>query len=256
MRLLHVQTSQQQGSNALSPKRPPSPSCAGLAPSGGFESPVRANSGEYLMKLSITLKDIQKLGADLNNVLNMNDNGTNDNICQNMYFVRQVLQLLRSCCRTYFRQLLSLGNQFRFKKLYSVVATRNEVHSMTSKLKFIPDAVVWWPQAVSTPITKKEPEPLLPHLESISVVPTGYQIKTDDSDSRHTTNITFHFTDADVLLKSKNTFIEVEAGLVCLAMVPSTGVAIFGNLSQMDYLVGYDLVAGKVSFEPTDCTKQ
>ncbi|KAM7516326.1 hypothetical protein LguiA_005909 [Lonicera macranthoides] len=69
-------------------------------------------------------------------------------------------------------------------------------------------------------------------------------------------NITFHFTGADVDLTAAETFLEVEEGLVCLTMVPSDEFAIFGNLSQMNFLVGYDLVKKQVSFKRTDCSRQ
>ncbi|CAA2972704.1 aspartic proteinase CDR1-like [Olea europaea var. sylvestris] len=66
--------------------------------------------------------------------------------------------------------------------------------------------------------------------------------------------IVVHFSDADLELSSTNTFLEVK-GMLCLTMVPSNDKQIFGNLNQMDYLVGYDLVNNKVSFKPTDCSK-
>ncbi|XP_060182606.1 aspartic proteinase CDR1-like [Lycium barbarum] len=67
--------------------------------------------------------------------------------------------------------------------------------------------------------------------------------------------IVAHFTNADVELPPINTFTQVAEGLVCFTMVPEEEVAIFGNLAQMNFLIGYDLVANKVSFLPTDCTK-
>ncbi|KAM7520277.1 hypothetical protein LguiB_019239 [Lonicera macranthoides] len=69
-------------------------------------------------------------------------------------------------------------------------------------------------------------------------------------------NITFHFTGADVDLTAAETFLEVEEGLVCLTIVPNDELSIFGNLSQMNFLVGYDLVKKHVYFKRTDCTKQ
>ncbi|XP_019255223.1 PREDICTED: aspartic proteinase CDR1-like [Nicotiana attenuata] len=67
--------------------------------------------------------------------------------------------------------------------------------------------------------------------------------------------IVAHFTDADLVLAPSSTFAEVEEGLVCLTLVPAEQIAIFGNLAQANFLIGYDLVANKVSFKPTDCTK-
>ncbi|KDP37099.1 hypothetical protein JCGZ_06155 [Jatropha curcas] len=66
--------------------------------------------------------------------------------------------------------------------------------------------------------------------------------------------ITVHFTDADVELKPINTFAKAEEDLLCFTMIPSNGIAIFGNLAQMNFLVGYDLDKNCVSFMPTDCS--
>ncbi|XP_007040921.2 PREDICTED: probable aspartic protease At2g35615 [Theobroma cacao] len=67
--------------------------------------------------------------------------------------------------------------------------------------------------------------------------------------------ITFHFSGADVKLQPWNTFAQVQEDMVCFTIVPSNDIAIFGNLSQMDFLVSYDLEERTVSFTPTDCTK-
>ncbi|KAK4349460.1 hypothetical protein RND71_032215 [Anisodus tanguticus] len=67
--------------------------------------------------------------------------------------------------------------------------------------------------------------------------------------------IVAHFTNADLELLPSSTFAQVEEGLVCLTIVPAEDIAIFGNLAQGNFLIGYDLVANKVSFLPTDCTK-
>ncbi|XP_057968059.1 aspartic proteinase CDR1-like [Malania oleifera] len=66
--------------------------------------------------------------------------------------------------------------------------------------------------------------------------------------------ITAHFTGADVKLKPLNTFVRIADDIVCLTFVSSTSLAIFGNLAQMNFLVGYDLKARTVSFKPTDCS--
>ncbi|XP_021681817.2 aspartic proteinase CDR1-like [Hevea brasiliensis] len=68
--------------------------------------------------------------------------------------------------------------------------------------------------------------------------------------------ITAHFTNADVELQPVNTFAKAEEKLLCLTMIPSNGIAIFGNLAQMNFLIGYDLEKSTVFFMPTDCAKQ
>lgn len=67
--------------------------------------------------------------------------------------------------------------------------------------------------------------------------------------------ITAHFKGADVKLKSVNTFIKTSQKSLCLSFAPATSFAIYGNLAQMDFLVGYDLEKKTVSFKPTDCSK-
>ncbi|XP_057972678.1 aspartic proteinase CDR1-like [Malania oleifera] len=67
--------------------------------------------------------------------------------------------------------------------------------------------------------------------------------------------ITAHFTGADVRLKPLNTFVRIANDIVCLAFVPTANIAIFGNLAQMNLLVGYDLNARTVTFKPADCSR-
>ena len=67
--------------------------------------------------------------------------------------------------------------------------------------------------------------------------------------------VTAQFQGADVVLQPLNIFSLVADDIICLTVVPSES-AIFGNLAQMNFLVGYDLDAHTVSFKPTDCTKQ
>ncbi|KAJ4954625.1 hypothetical protein NE237_011408 [Protea cynaroides] len=69
--------------------------------------------------------------------------------------------------------------------------------------------------------------------------------------------VTVHFSGADVKLNPVNTFVRVSDSVVCLSFVPvgGLGLAIFGNIAQMNFLVGYDHEGGTVSFKPTDCTQ-
>ncbi|RID67044.1 hypothetical protein BRARA_D02150 [Brassica rapa] len=66
--------------------------------------------------------------------------------------------------------------------------------------------------------------------------------------------ITMHFTGADVKLSPLNAFVKVSEDMVCMSMIPTTEVAIYGNFAQMDFLVGYDLETRTVSFQRMDCT--
>ncbi|CAN8275494.1 unnamed protein product [Cochlearia groenlandica] len=67
--------------------------------------------------------------------------------------------------------------------------------------------------------------------------------------------VTMHFDGADVKLDPSNVFVQISEDLVCLAFRGSEDFAIYGNLSQMNFLVGYDTVSKKVSFKPADCAK-
>ncbi|CAN1143985.1 Probable aspartic protease At2g35615 [Linum perenne] len=60
---------------------------------------------------------------------------------------------------------------------------------------------------------------------------------------------------AEVELKPVNTFVRAEEKLICLTMVPTKDVGIFGNLAQLNFVVGYDLGKRTVSFLPADCSK-
>ncbi|XP_021735133.1 aspartic proteinase CDR1-like [Chenopodium quinoa] len=62
------------------------------------------------------------------------------------------------------------------------------------------------------------------------------------------------FAGAELELKPSNTFVRVQEDMVCFAMIPASEVAIFGNLAQMDFLVGFDLEEGKVSFKAANCS--
>ncbi|CAL0333586.1 unnamed protein product [Lupinus luteus] len=67
--------------------------------------------------------------------------------------------------------------------------------------------------------------------------------------------ITANFDGADVKLKALNTFVEVSEGITCFAFIPSS-FAIFGNLAQQNFLIGYDVTNQALTFKPKDCSKQ
>ncbi|XP_027768465.1 aspartic proteinase CDR1-like isoform X2 [Solanum pennellii] len=67
--------------------------------------------------------------------------------------------------------------------------------------------------------------------------------------------ITMHFIGADLKLSPWNTFVETSDSSMCFAFAASYGGQIFGNIAQMNFLVGYDLKNKRVSFKPTDCSK-
>ncbi|CAH8307453.1 unnamed protein product [Eruca vesicaria subsp. sativa] len=68
-------------------------------------------------------------------------------------------------------------------------------------------------------------------------------------------DITIHFKGADVKLDKVNTFVAISEDLYCFAFASYEPLPIYGNLAQMNFLVGYDTVAGTVSFKMSDCAK-
>ncbi|KAL6575562.1 hypothetical protein OROHE_000939 [Orobanche hederae] len=69
--------------------------------------------------------------------------------------------------------------------------------------------------------------------------------------------VTFHFKDADVKLKEENIFVRTSNVSLCLAAQPvMLGLGIYGNLAQINFLVGYDLEKRTVSFKPTHCGRE
>ncbi|XP_047306273.1 aspartic proteinase CDR1-like [Impatiens glandulifera] len=76
-----------------------------------------------------------------------------------------------------------------------------------------------------------------------------YKMNTDIPD------ITFHFAmEANITLSKRNTF-SAYGNALCLNMKAEDHISIFGNKSQMDFLVGYDIPSRIISFKPTDCSK-
>ncbi|KAE8693526.1 Detected protein of unknown function [Hibiscus syriacus] len=68
-------------------------------------------------------------------------------------------------------------------------------------------------------------------------------------------DMVFHFSGADLRLQPVNTFGN-NGDLLCMLIVPSESLSIFGNYAQINFQVEHDLEKKKVSFAPTDCTQQ
>ncbi|PIN05886.1 Aspartyl protease [Handroanthus impetiginosus] len=66
-------------------------------------------------------------------------------------------------------------------------------------------------------------------------------------------DITVHFKGADVKWKQDNAFVRTGEDALCFAAQGVFDLAIYGNLAQANFLVGYDLEKGTVSFKATDC---
>jgi hypothetical protein len=63
---------------------------------------------------------------------------------------------------------------------------------------------------------------------------------------------------AAVTLKAQNSFVEVQEGTMCLALVAVSEqqpASILGNIAQQNMHVGYDLDKRTVTFAPADCAR-
>ncbi|KAJ7953322.1 Aspartic proteinase CDR1 [Quillaja saponaria] len=165
----------------------------------------------------------------------------------------------------------SVGNKF------SYCLVPSSMDNVSSKISFGRDSVASGSGAVTTPLVAREPDTFYYlTLEAISFFgdlvselenaisakrvedPRGILSLCFESESDNfgVPIITLHFKGADVKLQPFNTFARMDEDLVCFTMIASTDVAIFGNIGQVNLLVGFDLQERTVSFLPADCTKQ
>eukprot|EP01018_Ginkgo_biloba_P035782 Gb_23858 [translate_table: standard] len=66
-------------------------------------------------------------------------------------------------------------------------------------------------------------------------------------------SLTFHFKGADYDLPKDNYMVLDKTGLLCLAMLPNTGMSIFGNVQQQNYHILFDNGNSMLSFAPAVC---
>ncbi|CAN1245953.1 Aspartic proteinase CDR1 [Linum grandiflorum] len=146
-----------------------------------------------------------------------------------------------------------------------------------STLSFGQNAVV--SNGVSTPILSDESQPTFYYLQldAISVGTTRVPFNNGGGAANQQGNIiidsgttltfvpstvlsqlsdaiTSQVTGGDVELTQANTFLEVAEGVYCFAFAGSNSLPIYGNVAQQNFLVGYDVKEGSVTFKPTDCT--
>jgi len=76
--------------------------------------------------------------------------------------------------------------------------------------------------------------------------------KTGSSTTNFPT-MTFHFKGADYNLVKENYIYVDSSGIICLAMLPSSGMSIFGNIQQQNHQILYDNGKNLLSFTPTVC---
>ncbi|CAN1176473.1 Aspartic proteinase CDR1 [Linum perenne] len=67
--------------------------------------------------------------------------------------------------------------------------------------------------------------------------------------------ITVHFLGADVALPVSNLFYRVNETVSCFAFRGSKGDSLYGNVAQLNFLIGYNLPKRTVSFKPQKCGK-
>ncbi|KAM0065132.1 putative nepenthesin [Helianthus debilis subsp. tardiflorus] len=67
--------------------------------------------------------------------------------------------------------------------------------------------------------------------------------------------VTMHFDGADVELSLDNVLVTVSKGIMCFGFLPSSDLAVMGNIAQMNHLIGFDLENNVLSFKSTDCER-
>nr|KYP32871.1 Aspartic proteinase nepenthesin-1 [Cajanus cajan] len=92
------------------------------------------------------------------------------------------------------------------------------------------------------------------NVEAAEDAPTPFEYCVRNPTNMIFPDFVFHFTGADVVLNPSNMFISMGNNLVCMTVLPSRGISIFGNWAQVNFQVEYDLGERKVSFAPTNCS--
>lgn len=79
---------------------------------------------------------------------------------------------------------------------------------------------------------------------------------TRRDDTKEFPEIVVHLRGADLKWRYENGFVRVGENCVCFAAKTTDfGFAIYGNLSQVNFLVGYDTWKKTLSFKPDDCVR-
>lgn len=80
-----------------------------------------------------------------------------------------------------------------------------------------------------------------------------YTTRLDDT-NEFPDDIVVHLRGADLKWRFENGFVRVSENCVCFAAKATDfGLAIYGNLAQVNFFVGYDTWKKTLSFKPTDC---
>ncbi|XP_042018950.1 aspartic proteinase CDR1-like [Salvia splendens] len=122
----------------------------------------------------------------------------------------------------------------------------NMIIDLGTTLSFVPDEIYNRVEAMLEGAVKGE---------RVEAPPEPFQMCYRMEDGFSSPPVTAHFKNANVVLVQEGVFLEVEKGIVCLTLIPAGGdIGVFGNLHQMNYRIGYDLVEGQLSFLPTHCS--
>lgn len=67
--------------------------------------------------------------------------------------------------------------------------------------------------------------------------------------------IAMHFEGANLRLQRENVLIRVSDNVICLAFAGAqdNDISIYGNIAQINFLVGYDVTNMSLSFKPMNC---
>ncbi|KAJ1693902.1 hypothetical protein LUZ63_010600 [Rhynchospora breviuscula] len=66
-------------------------------------------------------------------------------------------------------------------------------------------------------------------------------------------NLTFHFSDLDVILHPVNYFDEETSGVICLTIISKSDISVLGFMAQQNKNIGYDLENQRLYISDVDC---
>ena len=92
------------------------------------------------------------------------------------------------------------------------------------------------------------------NFERVQLIQLNLCYKLPSNGNSQVPAITVHFKGADLKLNYVNAFIQVSNNAFCFAfMAHDSSSAVYGNLAQINFKVGYDRRMKTVSFKPVEC---
>ncbi|CAI8611781.1 unnamed protein product [Vicia faba] len=201
-------------------------------------------------KFSYCLIDEHNSKSNRSSKLNFGDDAivTGDNVVST-----PIVKMIGNRQKDYYyltMKAFSVGNKrikYRgFKREGTNASTHNIVIDSGTNVCILPHRVYYKMESAMKKVVK------LPRFQDDT---DTFRLCYNTTSKQNFPPITAHFKGADVKLDSKGAFYSLYKGVECFAFIPhKNGLGLFGNMAQVNYLVGYDLNKNIVSFKSSDCT--